>query len=234
MPRRSRARRRCLRTSRRSATVGRRAWCVPRTIVQRTTAGSDSISRVAPASDVPSVSTCQANCIASGTTWRRWPTRMVTRRTARPSARASAARATAWHSDSSCTPIPFLSARAWHHCTTAATALSSHGRDLVPNGHLVTLLLDVEKEGDQIGLSTSVRVSPGVDAIAALAAFDEELPDDGTAAADTLRLLDGVGARRRWPPPAPTTSGSSTGRSCRWRWAQHGSRRRGTRTRRCR
>ena len=43
------------------------------------------------------------------------------------------------------------------------------------------------------GVDERERVSPGVDAIAALEGFDEELPDDGTAAADTLRLLDGVG-----------------------------------------
>ena len=43
------------------------------------------------------------------------------------------------------------------------------------------------------GVDERERVSPGVDAIAALEGFDEELPDDGTAAADTLRLLDEVG-----------------------------------------
>ena len=44
------------------------------------------------------------------------------------------------------------------------------------------------------GVDERERVSPGVDAIAALEGFDEELPDDGTAAADTLRMLDEVGS----------------------------------------
>ena len=53
------------------------------------------------------------------------------------------------------------------------------------------------------GVDERERVSPGVDAIAALEGFDEELPDDGTAAADTLRLLDGVGG-----PASMATTGA--------------------------
>jgi len=77
-----------------------------------------------------------------------------------------------------------------------------------------------------LGYTASVddrRVFPDPAAVEALAAFDEPLPDNGTDAASTLRLLTEVGGPATVATTGPRYFGFVNGPRCPSRWGRPGS-----------